>query len=467
MLNDFRYRLRALFRRGTMETELDEELRAHVEHQADKYVRSGLSREEALRRARLELGGLDQVKEECRDARGVTLIENTIKDLRYGLRMLGKNPVFAAVAVLTLALGIGANTAIFSLLDAVMLRFLPVEKPEELVQIMRHSPRRGGKGTWSFTNPIWEQIRDQQDLFSGMMAWGNARFDLARDGEAHYVKGLFVSGDFFRTLGVRPAIGRLIDRSDDRRGGSGVAVLSYSFWQDHYGGSESVVRSTIWLGNNSYPIIGVAAPGFNGLEVGSKFDVALPLSATEIVDGNADRLEQRSYWWLRIMARLKPGITPENPKARLELLSPRIFSATIPGNWDPEGQKDYLKTTLSTTPASTGTSGLKQLMEEPLQILMAVVGLVLLVACANLAGLMLARSAARNQELALRRALGAGRGRLIRQLLTECLMLSMAGALVGIVFARWGAMLLVRFVSTAGNQVFLDLSYNWRTLAFT
>ncbi len=467
MLNDFGYRLRALFRRATMETELDEELRAHVEHQADKYVRSGLLPEQALRRARLELGGVEQVKEECRDARGVTMIENTVKDLRYGLRMLGKNPVFTAVAVLTLALGIGANTAIFTLLDAVVLRFLPVEKPEELVLIMRHSPRRGGEATSSFTNPIWEQIRDQQYIFSGAFAWGNERFDLARDGEAHYINGLFVSGDFFRTLGVRPAIGRLIDRSDDRRGGSVVAVLSYSFWQDHYGGAESVVGSTIWLRNNSYPIIGVAAPGFNGLDVGSKFEVALPLSATEIVYGNAERLEHRSFWWLNVMARLKPGITPESAKAHLDLLSPRIFSATVPGNWDPEGQKNYQKYTLSTTPASTGTSGLRQLMEEPLDILMAVVGLVLLVACANLAGLMLARSAARNQELALRRALGASRGRLIRQLLTECLLLSSAGALLGILFARWGAMLLVRFVSTGGNPVFLDLSYNWRTLAFT
>ena len=165
MLNDFWYRLRALFRRGTMETELDEELRAHVEHEADKYVQSGLSRDEALRKARLEFGGLEQVKEECRDARGVTMIENTIKDLRYSARMLRKNPVFTVVAVATLALGIGANTAIFSLLDAVMLRFLPVEKPEELVQLLRRSPKWGGEGTSSFTNPLWEQIRDQQESF--------------------------------------------------------------------------------------------------------------------------------------------------------------------------------------------------------------------------------------------------------------------------------------------------------------
>ena len=259
----------------------------------------------------------------------------------------------------------------------------------------------------------------------------------------------------------------MIDQSDDRRGSSGVAVLSYRFWQDHYAGAESAVGSTISLDNHRYPIIGVTAPGFNGLDVGSKFEVALPLAATEIAYGSRNWLEHRSYWWLNVMGRLKPGIGPETAKARLDLLAPRVFSATVPPNWDPEGQKDYVKFTLPAIPASTGTSGLRQQMEEPLHILMAVVGLVLLVACANLAGLMLARSATRNQELALRRALGASRGRLIRQLLTECLMLSTAGALLGILFARWGALLLVRFVSTAGNQVFLDLSYNWRTLAFT
>ncbi len=467
MFSDLLYRLRALFRRGSMESDLDEELRTHLEHQAGKYIRSGLPREEALRRARLEFGGLDQVKEECRDARGVGFIETTIQDLRYGARMLRKNPIFTAVAIATLALGIGANTAIFSLLDAVMLRFLPVEKPEELVQLMRSSPRWGNIKTSSLTNPLWEQVRDQQDLFSGAFAWGSAQFDLATDGEARYARGLWVSGDSFRVLGVRPVLGRLINRSDDRRGCAAVAVLSYSFWQDHFGGAESALGSTILLDNHPCPIIGVTPPGFHGMEVGTKFDVALPLCATENLYGNRMRLDHRSMWWLHVMGRVKPGISPDRMKAHLGVLSPRIFTATIPLNWAPEGQKNYLKYSLSAAPAGKGTSGLREQMEEPLNILMAVVGMVLLVACANLAGLMLARSVTRNQEIALRRALGASRGRLIRQLLTECLMLSTAGGLLGIVFARWGSLLLVRFISTTGNPVFLDLSHNWRTLGFT
>ncbi|MBZ5544893.1 MAG: ABC transporter permease [Acidobacteriia bacterium] len=390
-----------------------------------------------------------------------------IQDLRYGIRMLAKNPGFTTVVVLTLALGIGANTAIFSLLDTVMLRFLPVEKPEEVVQVVRRSPRGGNQAVSSFTNPIWEQLRNQQDVFSGAFAWGDAQFDLARGGEAHYARGLWVTGDFFRTLGVQPAAGHLITVADDQRGCSGVAVLSYTFWQEHFAGAESAVGSTISLDNRTYPIIGVAAPGFSGLEVGKRFDVALPVCATAIFDGARPRLDHRSWWWLHIMGRLKPEIGADQLRAHLDVLSPRIFAATVPQNWDPDGQKDYLKWSLTAAPAATGTSAVRAQFGEPLNILMAVVAIVLLIACANIASLMLARAAMRNREMAVRRALGASRLRLIRQLLTECVMLSTAGALLGILFARWGSMLLVRFISTARDQVFLDLSLDGRVLGFT
>ncbi len=467
MFNDLMYRLRALFRRQSMDEELDEELRTHFETQVDKYVNSGLLRDEAVRRANLEFGGLDQIKEECQDARGVRLIETTIQDIRYGARMLRKNPVFTAVAVATLALGIGANTAIFSLLNSVMLRFLPVEKPEELVQVARRSPRGGNEAVGSFTNPIWEQLRDQHDVFSALFSWGGAQFDLSQSGEARYVNGLWISGDFFRALGVQPALGRLIALTDDRRGCTGAAVLSYSFWQEHFGGAESVLESTISLDNHVFPIIGVAAPGFYGIEVGMKFDVALPVCASATFDGAQPRLDHRSWWWLHFMGRVKPGLDTDQVNAQLAVVSPRIFAATVPPNWDPEGQKNYLKWSLTAEPAATGTSFLRQQFGQPLNVLMAVVGMVLLIACANIASLMLARSAARSREIAVRRALGASRLRLIRQLLTECLMLSAAGAVLGILFARWGSMLLVRFISTGRDRVFLDLSHDWRTLGFT
>ena len=460
-------RLGGLFGNEQHDRELAEELESHIQMHIEDNLRRGMSPQEARRDALIKLGGLESTKESYRERRGLRGLETLLQDVRYGVRMLRKNPAFTTVAVMTLALGIGANTAIFSLLDSVMLRFLPVEKPEQLVQITRRGPEPGHEGVPSFTNPIWEQVRGQQGVFSGAAAWGDVQFDLAQGGEAHYAKGLWVSGDFFRTLHVRPAAGRLITVADDQRGCPGVAVLSYSFWQNHFGGAPSAVGGTISLDNHTYPIIGVAAPGFYGVEVGNKFDVALPLCATAIFDGARPRLDHRSWWWLSILGRVKPGLSPAQLRARLELISPRVFGATVPPNWDPEGQKSYQKWLLTSAPGATGTSGLRRQFGRPLQILMGVVGIVLLIACANIAGLMLARAATRQREMAVRRAVGASRLRLIRQLLTECLLLSMAGAMLGILLARWGSLLLVHFISTARNQVFLDLSLDWRTLSFT
>jgi len=458
-------RLGGLFGRERQERELAEELESHLQMHIDDNLRRGMTPVEARRDALLKLGGVESTKESYRDRRGVPWLETLVQDVRYGARMLRKNSGFTVVAVLTLALGIGANAAIFSLLDAVLLRFLPVEKPEQLVQVTRRPPRED-RFSPIFTNPLWEQVRDQQAIFSGAAAWGDMRFDLAQGGEAHYATGLWVSGDFFRTLGIRPAAGRLMTTADDLRGCPGVAVLSYSFWQDHFGGAPSAVGSTISLDNHTYPIIGVAAPGFYGVDVGKKFDVALPLCATAIFDGARPRLDHRSWWWLQVLGRLKPGGSPAQLRAELELISPRVFGSTVPPNWDPESQKSYQKWMLETAPVATGTSGLRRQFERPLQILMVIVGIVLLIACANIASLMLARAATRQREMAVRRAVGASRLRLIRQLLTECILLSIAGALLGILFARWGSLLLVHFISTARAQVFLDLSLDWRTLGF-
>ncbi len=232
------------------------------------------------------------------------------QDIRYAFRIFAKTPIITIVAVLSLALGIGANTAIFSLIDTVMLRMLPVQKPEELQQLLTRSAKDGTPNS-SFTNPLWEQVRDQQDVFSGIFAWSPTQFDLAQGGEAHYAQGLYTSGDYFRTLGVRAAAGRLLSENDDKRACAGAAVLSYGFWQEHYGGAPSAIGQLITLDGFAFQVVGVAAPGFFGVDVGQHFDVAVPICTEAIFGGKNSMLDHRSAWWLRVMGRPKTGISSE------------------------------------------------------------------------------------------------------------------------------------------------------------
>ncbi len=466
MWNDLLLRLRSLFRRKNVEAELDDELRFHFENQVSKLVQSGLTPAEAQRRAQLNFGGMEQLKEEHRDARGVTFIETLLQDIRYGLRILGRTPVITCVAILSLALGIGANTAIFTMMDAVMLRLLPVRNPQELVQVRIRAPKSGTEMNGYFTNPLWEQLRDRQDVFSNAFAWSETRFDLAQGGAVQYANGLWASGGTFETLGLRPLAGRLLSAADDRRGCPGAAVISYAFWQDRYGGAEGAIGSNLSLDGHLFPIIGVAPRGFYGLTAGTKFDVAIPICAVAIF-GRGSRLDGRSTWWLEIMGRLKPETVPQQVKARLEVLSQQVLAAAVPLDWEKTEQQEFLQRVLVGVLTPTGPSYLRQHMERPLYVLMAVVGLVLLIACANIATLMLARGMVREKEMATRRALGATRTRLIRQLLTECILLSSAGALLGMLFARWGNDVLLRYISTGRQTVFFDLSLNLRVLTFT
>ena len=468
LFSRFRSWLRGTLHRSHTERDMDAELRFHLETYSDDLIGNGILRDEAFRRAHLEFGGLERAKEQCRDARGLTVLESLFRDIRYALRTLRNSPAFTAIAILTLALGIGANTAIFSLIDTVVLRMLPVRNPQELVQLSHLDPARGGQGDFYFTNAIWEQVRNHRDdLFSSALAWSTDRFDLAQGGAVQNANGIFVSGDFFNVLGVRPAAGRLLTVADDQRGCPGLAVISYGFWHDHFGGSPDAIGSTLSLNHHPFQIVGVSSPGFYGLDVGSKFDVAIPICTATLFDGEHSRIGARSWWWLAIMGRVKPGVTPRQLQARLAVFSPTVFAGAVPNDWDPEDQEKFRNWSLLSSPAATGMSELRRQFDQPLNILMAVVGLVLLIACANIASLMFARAVSRSKEIAVRKALGASRLRLIRQLLTECLLLSSAGALLGSLFARWGAALLVRYLSTAGKNVFLDLSLDGRILAFT
>ena len=318
------------------------------------------------------------------------------------------------------------------------------------------------------TYAIWDRIRAQQEAFSGVFAWGTNRFDLAASGESRLVDGLWVSGDFFNVLGVPPALGRVFTARDDERGcGAPGAVISYAFWQREYGGDTSVVGRALRLDGHPFEIVGVTPASFFGVEVGRTFDVAVPICAEPLVEPARNAVDKRHYWWLDVIGRLKPGWTMEKADAQLRAISPGVMAATVAPAFPTEIAKDYTKSTLSAVPVGTGVSNLRGRYQQPLWVLLAVAALVLLIACANLANLMLARATAREREIAVRLALGASRLRLVRQLLAESLLIAAIGAALGAVLAQSFSALLVSLISTDSSRVFVNLRSDWRVLAFT
>ena len=399
-------------------------------------------------------------------------MSNLWRDIRYAARVLRLNPAFTAVAVLSLALGIGANTAIFQLLDAVRLRALPVRDPQQLA-LVRIADRNWSSGRFEgrysqLTNALWEQIRDRQEGFSSIFAWAPSSFNLATGGEARYAHGIYVSGEFFRTVATQPLLGRLLTVDDDRRGcGTPAAVLSYAFWQREFGGRVAAVGSTISIEGHPFPVVGVTPPGFFGVEIGRSYDVAIPLCSEPVVRGEESLLDMKHGWWLAAMGRLKPGWTLEKAAAQLKTVSPAMLEATVPPVYKPDSVKKYMDYKFAAFPAQNGFSMLRGEYENPLWILQAIAGLVLLIACANLANLLLARSSAREREMGVRVALGATRVRLLYQMLVESLLLSAAGAILGTTLAQVLSRFLVVFLSTEDAPLYVNLLPDWRLLAFT
>ena len=472
MLSDLLYRLRSLFRRDALERELDEEVQFHIDRETAKYLEAGTPPPEAARRARLLFGGIDQTKEQSRDARGVSAIENGLRNLRYGVRVLRKSPGFTVVAVLSLALGIGANTAIFQLLNAVRLRALPVTEPQALAEI-QITDMTGARGNFErygspLTNPIWERIRDRQRALSGVFAWGADDFDTSLAGETHSVRGLWVSGDFFEVLGVRPILGRVFARADDQRGcGLPGTVISYEFWQRQFGGEPSAVGRKLALNGHPVEVIGITPASFFGLEVGRTFDVALPICSDAAMRAKQSRLDAGTTWWLSVMGRIGPGSTLHQVSSYLNSLSPALFQSTLPPGYPPVSVKNYLGFKLQAISAANGVSFLRERYSDPLWLLLAISGVVLLITCANLANLMLARASARERDIALRLAIGASRGHVIQQLMTESLLIAAAGAGLGLLLALELSRVLVALLTTSDTSIFMDLRPDWRVFTFT
>src|SRR5688572_8104208 len=388
------------------------------------------------------------------------------RDLRFALRQMRQTPIVSGIALLSLALGIGANVAIFSLVNALILKALPIHEPERLVQLQLTHPNARNHTT-SFTNPQWEYLRDHQDIFTGVSAVGYARFNLNATGESRMIPGLYVSGRFLETLGLMPIIGRSFTAGDDRRGNAPIAILSYGFWQREFGGDRAILGRTVSLDGNAFTIVGVTPPEFFGVRVGTTFDVMVPLANEAIIRGADSSLDRRSSWWLSFFARLAPGQTMAHAEARLRALQPQLREATMPQDWRPQDQATYIQDPFGVIPAATGISSLRDRYSRPLYVLLGIVGLVLTIACANMANLLLAQSVARRRELAVRLSLGAGRRQLIRQLLVESIMVSLTGAAAGLLIAAWGSRALVAMLSTRTNFTFLDLAMDWRVFAFT
>lgn len=399
-----------------------------------------------------------------------SLLFSIARDLRLAGRQLRLNPLFALVAIVSLALGIGANAAIFQLIDAVILRTLPVPNPEQLANFdLIHQGRVGSSVArqHNYSSAIWEQISRQQQAFSTTAAWSTESLSLDDGGEARFAQGLWVSGGFFDMLRLSPEIGRLFAPQDDHPGcGVQGAVLSYGFWQRHFGGSPDIVGSRLVLDRQPFAIIGVTRPGFTGLEVGRSFDVALPLCSEPVLHATDPWTPNPTTWWLDVMGRLAPGGSLQRASAELASISPGIFAATLPSVYDAAARKDYLHFTMRAVPAATGESPLRREYERPLWLLLGISGMVLLIACANLANLMLAKASARRREMALRLSLGASRARLMRQLVIESLLLALFGAGAGMAIAQALSRFLIHAIHNDDPSVFLSVPIDWRILAF-
>ncbi len=468
--------LRSLFRKKLVDKELDEELNGFLEMAAEEKIKQGVGRKDALRSVRLERGSLDVTKEEVRSSGWESFVESCWQDLRFAIRMLRKSPGFTAVAVLTLALGIGANAAIFTVINAVMLRALPVQHPEQLIAVgdpaRVHSWGTGTPRIDVFSYPLYREVRDHNDVFSSLLASSNlGNLQIAIEGGPETARGRLVTENYFQTLGVEALLGRTFTAAEGQiPGGDPALVISYGYWQRRFSGDSAVIGRKVRLNNYPFMIIGVAPPEFLGEVVGDRPDLWAPMMMQPQLMPGRDFLESPNAAALLLIGRLKPGVTIEQAQTNVNTAVKQALTVTLNTRLSAD-DRDAMRNMNISVEVSSGSRGLSRLRregEKPLLLLMAMVALVLLVACVNVANLMLARSEVRQREIALRFAIGAGPGRIVRQLLTESILLASFGGALGLLLANWGSAVLVNLANVSHSSGSpLSLGIDWRVLGFT
>lgn len=455
-------RIWALTNRAKLDRDIDAEFREHLRMRIDASIAKGMNPEQAARTARLRFGNPAVMKERVGSEDAALGLDGFLRDVRYAIRGFARSPVFTVVAILTLALGIGANTAVFQLLDAVRLRSLPIQNPQNLAELRIVGTNKGfgvNDGPYAnFTVPMWQEIRRNHDPFSGVFAWRTNDVHLGKLTDAHQVHGLEVSGEFFNVLGIAPWQGRLIEPQDEGVCTPTKVVASYAFWKSQMAARPITPNTTLVVEGVTVQVLGVTPPGFFGLSVGDSFDLAFPSCIPPH--------PRREAFLLSVMGRLKPGWTLDRASAWLGSISPGLFDSTAPDGYSAERVKEYKSFRLAAYPAASGVSMLREQYDDSLQLLLAITGLVLLIACANLANLMLARASGRQREIAIRMALGATRRRLVTQLLLESGLLAIIGAALGVALAQPLSRLLVASLDTSQNSIHLSIVTDWRVLLF-